>query len=387
MLHSPANLAFRQDAFTAQAPVVTHIDAALAEEWKALAEQVGEPNSYAEYWFVSAALRHLRGDDIVRLAVVRDETGELVGILPLVTGERYGRLPVATLSNWVHLQCYNGGPLIRTGCEVGFWTSLFDLLDRSDWAGKLLTLRLVYADGPVRQGLDMATKIARRDYHVAQSYDRALLASDVDPETYIERTVRSKKRKEFRRQAKRLAELGAVKFEQLGWDDAIMDWCDQYLELEACGWKGEEGTALGADTASAAFFRETMRDAHALGRVDFLRLTLDDRPIAMLINLRSPPMLWSYKITYDESLARFSPGVLIELETIAQIMRDPKIARADSCAKPDHPMINKLWGERQSIEQLTISLKGPTRRSAYFLCRSVDQLGASIRRKWKREYD
>ncbi|QJB68163.1 GNAT family N-acetyltransferase [Parasphingorhabdus halotolerans] len=360
---------------------MTRVEDELAVEWEALADVASEPNSYSEYWFFRAALRHFRSGETVRLAMVRDETGCLAGILPLVSSAQYGRLPVANTSNWVHLQCYCGGPLIREGCEEGFWAALLDFLDHSKWADNMLTLRLIYANGPVRRGLDMAAKASGRALHVAQTYDRATLNSDADSEAYIAKTVRSKKRKEYRRQAKRLSELGAVRFERLALDQPVAEWCDQYLELEAAGWKGEGGTALGAAEASSKFFRQIMSEAHALGRVDFLRLMLDDRPIAMLVNLRSPPAVWSYKITYDESLARFSPGVLIELETIALVLGDPDISRADSCAKPDHPMINSIWGERQTIDHITISLKGPIRRSAYYLCRSVDQLGAFLRRK------
>ena len=387
MFYRHSYSALKHGAYTAEAPIVTRVEDKLAAEWEALAEAASEPNSYAEYWFVSAALRHFRGDETVRLAIVRDETGVLVGVLPLVSSAKYGRLPVVNTSNWVHLQCYCGGPLIREGCEVGFWAALLDLLDHSEWADNILTLRLIYANGPVRRGLDVAAKTAGRALHVAQTYDRATLNSDADSETYIAKTVRSKKRKEYRRQAKRLSEIGAVRFERLALDQPIAEWCDQYLELEAAGWKGEGGTALGAAEASTRFFREIMTNAHALGRLDFLRLMLDGRPIAMLVNLRSPPAVWSYKITYDESMARFSPGVLIELETIAQVLGDPEISWADSCAKPDHPMINSLWGERQTIDHVTISLKGPVRRSAYFLCRSVDQLGAFIRRKRKPNHD
>jgi hypothetical protein len=133
------------------------------------------------------------------------------------------------------------------------------------------------------------------------------------------------------------------------------------------------------DNNLATFFRESMASAHALGRLDFLRLLLDGRPIAMLVNLRAAPTVWSYKITYDEELSRYSPGVLIELEAMPLLLGDPDIVWADSCAKPDHPMINSLWGERQSIVHVMVSLRGALRHLTYLGCRSVDAVGAMIR--------
>ncbi|MFZ1744265.1 MAG: GNAT family N-acetyltransferase [Pontixanthobacter sp.] len=387
MLHTPARSTFKQVAFTAEAPVVARVDESLAAEWEALANDASQPNSYCEHWFISAALRHFRGDETIRLAQVRDDSGMLIGILPLALAKNFGRMPIGNISNWNHLQNYCGGPLVRAGYEVPFWTALLDLLDNSDWADNFLSLRLMYASGPVRQGLEEAAAVLKRPLHIAQSYERAILASEGGAEAYIGRNVRSKKRKELRRQAKRLGELGDVTFEHLAHDGPVEQWIDQYLELEAAGWKGEGGTALGVDAASETFFREIIIAAHKLHRVDFLRLLLDGRPIAILVNLRSPPAVWSYKITYDESLARYSPGVLIELETIALVLGDPDIEWADSCAKPDHPMINSLWGERQTIEHIVVALSGTARKSAYFLCRSIDQLGATIRRIRNQRHD
>ena len=379
-MQSSANAAAKLREFTAEAPVVTGIAAALAAEWQALAEDASEANAFGESWFIDSALRHLRGDDVVRLAQVRDDGGRLVGIMPLVISPHYGRLPVANTSNWIHLQCYCGTPLIRAGNEADFWIALLNLLDRSDWACGFLSLKLAYAGGPVMRGLAQAAKSTGRLFDVAQQYDRATLASDADATAYMEATIRPKKRKELRRQAKRLAEQGSVTFEQLAPDEPVDSWCDQYLMLEAAGWKGKGGTALGANDAWSHFFRETMTSAHALGKLEFLRLMLDGKVIAMLVNLRAPPVVWSYKITYDERLARFSPGVLIELEAIPLLLGDPAIGWADSCAKPDHPMINSLWGERQSIVHVIVSLKGPRRRLTYLGCRSIDAVGTMIRR-------
>lgn len=378
MRHATSTAA-RARTFSAEAPLLTAVPADLAAEWRELAEFASESNAFGEAWFVDGALRHLRGSDPVRLAQVRDNDGVLVGVMPLSIAAQHGRLPVTHTTNWVHLQCYCGVPLIRAGDETEFWTALLDLLDRSDWASGFLGLRLVYGDGPVMRGLKQAARAGRRMFDVVQQYERATLASEADGETYLEATVRPKKRKELRRQAKRLAELGTVTFEKLAPDGPIGEWCEAYLALEAAGWKGKGGTALGVDENLSDFFRESMTSAHALGRLDFLRLLLDGRPIAMLVNLRAPPTVWSYKITYDEELSRFSPGVLIELETIPLLLGDPAIAWADSCAKPDHPMINSLWGERQSIVHVTVSLRGALRHLTYLGCRSVDALGAMIR--------
>ena len=387
MLQMPISLAFQGTDFTARALIATGVSEALRAEWQALAFSASETNVFSEPWFVASALEHLRGGDVVRLAKVRDAGGELVGILPLAASPKYGRLNLAHTTNWIHLQNYCGMPLIRAGHEEAFWTALLDLLDRSKWACGFLGLRLMHADGPVMRGLNRAAAATGRRIHTGQVYDRAMLASQAAPDAYLEATVRPKKRKELRRLAKRLAEHGHVSFERLAPDGPLDAWCDQYLALEASGWKGQGNTALAADQDWIGFFRETMASAQALGKLDFMRLALDGKPVAMLINLRAPPAAWSYKITYDEALGRFSPGVLLEIEALAHLLEDPEIAWVDSCAKPDHPMINSLWGERLRIAHVAVSLKGPGRRLHYSLCRGIDSLGTLIRQNGARNDD
>ena len=77
--------------------------------------------------------------------------------------------------------------------------------------------------------------------------------------------------------------------------------------------------------ATEAFFREVVAAAWAAGRLQFLRLDVGGHCIAMLVNFLTPPGSFSFKTVFDEGYARFSPGVLIQLENL-NILDDPRIA-------------------------------------------------------------
>jgi hypothetical protein len=154
---------------------------------------------------------------------------------------------------------------------------------------------------------------------------------------------------------------------------------DVYLSLEAAGWKGERGAAFANGAATRSFFHRMMAGAWATGRLEFLRLDLNGEAIAMLINFRTPPASWSYKIAYDERLSRFSPGVMIEIENLMRVLADPEIDWMDSCAVEDHPMINSLWAERRQIVQISVPLSGLKRRATYALCRAAEEASARVR--------
>src|SRR5258706_16381132 len=82
------------------------------------------------------------------------------------------------------------------------------------------------------------------------------------------------------------------------------------------------------------------------GKAQVARLCVDAHPIAAMVTLRSGSTAWCWKVAYDESRARFSPGGQILLDVTQTQLDDPTIARADSCATADHPMIDHVWRER-----------------------------------------
>ena len=345
---------------------------ALQPEWTALAEMASEPNAFAEHWFVAASLRALARDETIRLLEVRRGEG-LIGLLPVAVHQGYARLPVRILQNWVHDQMFLGTPLVAAGDERAFWAAILETLDAADWAPGLFHVRGLVENGPVHRGL-----IQARHGVTVHRRVRALLESALSPDAYYRQAVRQKKRKELRRLRNRLAEQGPVEARILADAGELNAWCTTYLALEQAGWKGEAGSALASSPATEAFFREVMAAAWAAGRLQFLRLDVDGQCIAMLINFLTPPGSFSFKTVFDERHARFSPGVLIQLENL-NILDDPRIGWMDSCAVEDHPMIDSLWTERRFVVRVSLPLKGIRRRALYALCTGLERLSAAVK--------
>ena len=349
----------------------------LREAWQALAAEAAEPNAYAEPWFVGAGLHHFAASGEVRLIEVRNGAG-LVGILPLAVERWHGRIPARHVENWRHHHDFLGTPLVRAGFEQPFWSAVLACLDAADWAPGFLHIDGLAENGPVHRGLAAAAAALGRNCPIVHGLTRAALGSTLSPEAYFEANVRKKKRKELKRLTNRLAEEGGLAVETLGGSDEVGPWCDAFLALERAGWKGRRGTALACEPATESFFREAIAGAQAAGRLDFLRLSVDGRPIAMLANFITPPGSFSFKIASDEEYARFSPGVLIELENLRVLRRDD-VAWMDSCASEDHPMIDSLWGERRRIVRVSVPLSGFRRAWTYRLCRALEIVSARRR--------
>lgn len=355
----------------------SELDAALIDEWQRLAEHASEPNSFQEAWFVRAGLEHLTDDPDLRLIEVRE--GGLIGVAVMAVHLDYGRLPAPHVCNWRHHNDFLGTPLVRRGRERVFWEALLDHLDDAPWAPGFLHVNGLVEDGPVHGGLREAATSLRRPAPIVARVTRAALASGLSAAEYLGTNVRKKKRKELKRLARRLGEQGSLVFSTLPAEDDPAAWCDDFLALERIGWKGRAGSALGSNPRTEAFFRQAVRDAAQARRLQLRRLDLDGRAIGMLVNFLAPPGSFSFKIAYDEAFARYSPGVLLQLDNLDVLAR-PDIEWMDSCAAQDHPMIDSLWGERRSIVRLSVPLAGVRRMLAYASCRAIEGSWAAGKR-------
>jgi len=371
----------RVDSLTLGA-VSDHLIAA----WTALVTDAAEPNSFMEHWFVVPSLAYLGNEAAVRLVAVW--CGErLIGLIAISTSTSYGRIAIRHTVNWQSVQCFYGAPLIRRGDETQFWTVVLDHLDAADWAPNFLRVMAIEEHGPAHTGLLAAAVKRQRACPTIHRHERAFLSSTLSPDAYLDHALRGKKRKELRRLTHRLDELGTVTHRRFEADDDLDDWIADFLLLEAAGWKGSEGAAFANTTPSEAFFRAIIAGAHDANTLDMLRIDVDGRAIAMLINFIRPPGSYSFKIAYDETFARFSPGVMIEIDNLKSILTDLQVEWMDSCAHENHPMINGLWMERRTLVQVSVPLKGLKRRIIYGACRLLESLSASYRNRktlWSR---
>ena len=331
--------------------------------WDALAQWAACPNPFFESWYLLPALEAF--DPAGRVGILCVETeGTLAGLLPLVRENRYYSHLLPQWCSWMHGNCFLGAPLVARGQERHFWRALLDWADSHAGMALFLHLARMPLGGPLDQALAAVLAEQGRPAALVHHEERAMLASDLAPDDYLDAAMSAKKRKELRRQHKRLSELGALRFEHRRDMDQLSEWSEAFLTLEASGWKGSTGSAMGNDSATRYLFTSALLGAAERGRLERLTLSLDGAPIAMLANFIAPPGAFSFKTAFDESYARFSPGVLLQRENLSLLSRSD-IEWCDSCASADHPMIGHVWRERRAIGRYNIGIGGPVRRALF----------------------
>lgn len=334
----------------------------LMDEWETLVSEAVEPNPFYEPWHLQAALKACDPSGSVELVQFR-EGGQLCALLPVKRSFSYYGYPVPHLRGWLHDNAFCGAPLVKRGHETAFWTALHEWASLHSKSALFIHLEHLAEDGPLFRAF---SHCAPRWGHavVVHRAERAMLQSPQSADDYFAASMSGKKRKELRRQFSRLSELGHIAIHRETGADGVTRWIDTFLALEAAGWKGKAGSALASNLDTEQLFREALTGAARANRLERLSITLDGRAIAMLVNLVSPPGVFSFKTTFDEHYARFSPGVLLQRENL-KLLDDPAIEWADSCAAADHPMIERIWREKRSVVRVNWGLGGTIRQAAF----------------------
>ncbi len=375
ILASSASLALPDDLRPAAAPLAVPASHLSISDWRGadtpdfraawddLASRAAEPNPFFESWYLLPALRaHDPAGEVRLFCPHRD--GALVGLIPLARLPRYYGKPIPHWSAWMHGNCFLGTPLVAKGHEAAFWQALLEWADCHAGAGLFLHLPLLPLDGPNHRALTALLAEQRRPAGLVHREERAMLASDLAPEAYLEAALTGKKRKELRRQFARLSELGELTISHSRDDAGLEQWIEDFLALEHSGWKGSAGSALASHHTTAQLFREALPGAAARGRLERLTLALDGEPLAMLASFLTPPGAFSFKTAFDERFARFSPGVLLQRANLA-MLDDPAIVWTDSCAAADHPMIDHIWRERRAVGRVSLGIGRAVRRLTF----------------------
>jgi len=231
----------------------------------------------------------------------------------------------------------------------------------------LLLLPLLPEQGAFAAALDAVLARSERASATFGQHQRAVLEPGAGRAGYVDRAIPARRRKELRRQRRRLEDIAPVTLATAIAAHDVTAALKDFLALEASGWKGSAGTAAANDAAIRDFIETAVTALAAAGQSRVDRLMLDGRAVASAITLSSGATAWFWKIAYDEDLAHCSPGVQLAVDLTERLLADATIERVDSCAIADHPMIDHIWRERLLLSDRLIELR-PTTMPFRFAC-------------------
>ncbi|TPP06941.1 GNAT family N-acetyltransferase [Rhizobium glycinendophyticum] len=346
----------------------------LQDELEHLTYRVMEANVFFAPRFLAPAMPRLE-ERQVRLAVIRDEDerrSRLRMLFPYSVEKPGFSVGPSIIRIWSNPFGPLGTPLVDAEGAAETLDNLLEALGRSEakLPGVLVfpDLRL---DGRFAQ-LARAVAISRDlPLTVTTTYERPMLESLDDGETYLRASLNKNHLREMRRQFRMLCEIGPVTYNVARQPEEIRVRMEEFLALEASGWKGRKRTAMVNDRLRAAFAREAITNLAEADQVRIHTLDLGGRAIASMVVFIMAGEAYTWKTAFDETYARFSPGKLLVADLTEWHLDDANIRRTDSCAAPDHPIMARFWKEREAMGTLVIGLRSNTDRD-------VRQVGAQL---------
>jgi CelD/BcsL family acetyltransferase involved in cellulose biosynthesis len=128
--------------------------------------------------------------------------------------------------------------------------------------------------------------------------------------------TRPKFRSHLRRSKRQLEEQGTLACKHF--DAADPEALQKFYDLEASGWKGEEGTAIQCNLPTRQFYDLVAQAAARDGYLSLDFLELNGRPIAAHFGFNLRGRYFLAKAGYDESYRRQGPGQLLVHEILSE---------------------------------------------------------------------
>lgn len=284
--------------------------AEVSDAWAALLAPSGPRSFEQRTEWARALAQEAHGDD-ARWLVAEDEEGPVAALPYLVGMRRYGPLRVRVLSNE-----WGTDGLAAARLRPAALRRV--LLDASADAGEpidVLSLnRLIPGSTFLRLATAAPSGLSAETRHGGCS----VIDTVVDGDEWFAAASKNL-RASLRKARNRFERQGAMTVTVATSADEIAAAFDEYVTIEASGWKGDKG-ALANRSADRALMRAFLLDAAcAHGGASFVRtLRLDGRPAAAQLGCVTGRTLELLKVAYDDALADLSPSNLL----MADLVRD-----------------------------------------------------------------
>lgn len=314
-----------------------------ADAWDQLALAAPQRLPMLSHAWVASFLEHCLGPRQSWWCVFAYAGDALVGVLPVVA------VPHRLLGRWRPLlrtpwdpHTLTGDMLLAAGWEAVALPALLAALARAAPRRLGVVLRGVREGSPTLAALarGLSGTVVIRAFDTGGSFVRL----DGTVEEFRAR-LGTKMRNNLKRSRQRLSRHAPVEARFLTDATGTGEAFARFLELEASGWKGRQGTALARSPRLVAFYAALARRLAARGWLEWHFLTAGGRVVAGALAVRFARSLVIPKIAYDEEFAKCAPGNLLFEQTVERAFARGDVDEINQAS--DMPW-HRLWRMERS---------------------------------------
>jgi hypothetical protein len=326
--------------------------------WERLAQNTVTPNPFYEPWMLLPAIESIASRDGLHILLIfgpgeQNGAQRLWGLFPLQLQTRCLHLPIRTFAFWQHFYCYLTVPLIDQDHVEEVLDCFWRWVETNPLNCRILDTNYFLAEGPFHAA--WADSLIGRCTLVLNEHPRAVQIRAASFESYVQDQFSKKRQNAMLQRRRQLERAGEVVYREVESIAEVSGWVDQFLALEAGGWKGKQRTAIAQHPGDTEFFRAMTHGAFARNRARLLSLECNGQPIAMNLTLTAADGAFIFRIAYDEDYAKYSPGLLLELQHLRQWHGGAQTNWVDSGAAPHHPMFDVISNGRRVIRRTLVS--------------------------------
>ena len=348
------------------------------EAWRRCAETAAVANPFFEPECQLPAVEyHVDGGHDAQL-VVAERDGDLLACLPVhSTVHRWGplhRREANSRTAWTSVGL--GSPLMSSRSTDLAAQDLLSAMQRWSRAGGPGIMVLDWLDDDdhgVGSTIRKTCADRRIPLYVRRTWERPVVRRSASGLS-LDDTLSKKFRVNLNRHQRRLEEAlgGPLQVTDRANDaDAV----DEFLRLEASGWKRTDGGAYAVRPEAERWFRSLCTNFAALGRLHLLSLEVAGRTVAMECYLRSGSSAFLMRIAHDAEFDVHGPGVLMHVAGV-RYLDTMAIDLIDTCSDPGNALLVKLYPQRRQLATFVIATGGRVDRIAV---RAMPSLAAGQR--------
>ncbi|MBO0859595.1 MAG: GNAT family N-acetyltransferase [Chloracidobacterium sp.] len=284
---------------------------AIRDEWKQITQLLRAPRFFQCYeWYESYMDTLAEADALVYFVLARRQNSP-VGIIPLAQAtQKIAGIGVRSLELIQHPHLsLSDGVFARSDPEEDIIRGLIAYLRRqSEIRWDVVSLPNLLEDGCILQALK-ASPVASV---ISDPHRRCNYVPCISFDEYSE-TLSRNFRKNLRRAQNKLIKLSDVEYVSARQQPQLNQAFDEFLEVEASGWKGTIGerSAIKLDPRLTNFYRTLCETFSRIDACEINLLRADGRCLAAQFCLVLGDTSYRLKIGYDESYGHIQPGNLL----------------------------------------------------------------------------
>lgn len=272
----------------------------LREAWTRVVNQLENPGYYHRFEWYECYVTALESAPKSIFFAIAYRKREAVGVFPLrLTRTRIGGVPVHVLEIPASPQMLLGDFIFRICREnAGFVRQLLEFLRTQ----KKLRWDVLKISNTLEGSAALFSIRTDRPPRCVQ---------DDEPGCHFVVCRDFRASSKVKNKLNRLARIGPIEYVHARDPRSVAAAIDEFIDVEASGWKGLEGTAIRCRPRELAFYRDVAARFSMTGATQLSLLRVGNKCIAGSYMLRTGRTLYWLKHGFDEEFAKTSPGQLL----------------------------------------------------------------------------